>query len=130
MSNLYNKKVMQNFLHPKNVGKIKNADGIGKIGNPKCGDILNLYIKVSKNKKKEEIIKDIKFNTLGCGAAIAVSSIVTQMAKGKTLKEAEKITNKNIVTELGDLPKPKYHCSLLGAEALHAAIKDYKKKQK
>lgn len=122
---MYSKKVMQNFLHPKNVGKINNADGIGQVGNPKCGDILTLYIKVDKNKK----IKDIKFNTLGCGAAIAVSSMITQMAKGKTLEQAEKISNKDIVNELEGLPIEKYHCSLLGAEALHKAIDDYKRKK-
>ena len=124
---MYTEKVMENFKHPKNVGKIKNADGIGEIGNASCGDILTLYIKVAK-KGKEEYIKDIKFNTLGCAAAIAVSSMITQMAKGKTLKETEKITNQDIVHELGDLPRVKHHCSLLGAEALHAAIKDYKEK--
>jgi nitrogen fixation NifU-like protein len=127
----YSKKVMQNFLHPKNMGKIENADGIGKVGNPTCGDILNLYIRIGKRKKKgkeQEYIKDIKFQTLGCGAAIAVSSMITQIAKGKTLEEAEKITNKDIVQELKGLPSPKYHCSLLGADALHLAIKDYRKK--
>jgi nitrogen fixation protein NifU and related proteins len=124
---MYSEKVMENFRHPKNVGKIKDADGVGEVGNPKCGDLLTLYIKVGK-KGKEKVIKDIKFNTLGCAAAIAVSSMITQMAKGKTIKQAEKITNHDIVQELGDLPRPKYHCSLLGAEALHAAIKSYKSK--
>lgn len=126
--NQYNEKVMENFRHPKNVGKIKDADGVGEVGNPVCGDILNLYIKVGKNKKGEEFIKDIKFNTLGCAAAIAVSSMITQMAKGKTLRDAEKISNQDIVRELGDLPRVKYHCSLLGADALHLAIKDYRMK--
>lgn len=129
----YSKKVMENFLHPKNIGKIEDADGIGKVGNPKCGDILNLYIKVGRRKKKgseEKYIKDIKFQTLGCGAAIAVSSMITQMAKGKSLKEAGKITNEGIAQELEGLPPVKYHCSLLGAEALHLAIKDYKKQNK
>lgn len=129
----YNKKVMENFMHPKNVGEIKNADGIGKVGNPTCGDILNLYIKVGKKKikgKDSEFIKDIKFKTLGCAAAISVSSMLTQLAKGKTLDEAEKIDNKNIVKELGGLPPVKHHCSLLGADALHLAIKDYKNKSK
>ena len=128
----YNEKVMENFRHPKNVGKIKDADGIGEVGNPVCGDILILYIKVGKRKsngKEEKYIKDIKFSTLGCAAAIAVSSMITQMAKGKTLAKAEKISNKEIVNELGDLPKIKYHCSLLGAEALHLAIEDYKNKK-
>lgn len=122
---MYSKKVMQNFLHPKNVGKIINADGIGQVGNVKCGDILTLYIKVDK---KNEKIKDIKFQTLGCGAAIAVSSMITQMAKGKTIEQAEKITNADIVHELEGLPIEKHHCSLLGAEALHNAIKNYKLK--
>lgn len=130
--NQYSEKLMENFRHPKNVGKIKDADGIGEVGNPTCGDILTLYIKIGKNKKtKEEYIKEIKFNTLGCAAAIAVSSMITQMAKGKTLDEAEKITNNDIVKELDGMPPVKYHCSLLGAEALHLAIKDYLgKKQK
>jgi len=132
MNTLYNEKVMQNFRHPKNVGKIANADGVGVEGNPVCGDILTLYIKVGKKKikgKEEEFIKDIKFNTLGCCAAIAVSSMITQMAKGKTIEEAEKISNKDIVNELGDLPAVKHHCSLLGADALHKAIKNYKNKK-
>lgn len=127
--NPYNEKVMENFKHPKNVGKIKDADGVGEIGNPTCGDMLTLYIKVGK-KNGKEFIKDIRFNTLGCAAAIAVSSMITQMAKGKTLEEAEKISNADIVKELGDLPKIKYHCSLLGADALHLAIKSYREKGK
>ena len=127
----YSKEVMKNFLHPKNMGKIENADGIGKVGNPVCGDILNLYIKVGKRKikgKQVEYIKEIKFQTLGCGAAIAVSSMITQLAKNKTLNEAEKISNKDIVQKLEGLPPLKYHCSLLGADALHLAIKNYRKK--
>lgn len=136
MNNIrYSKRVMQHFLHPRNIGNIKNADGVGKVGNPICGDILILYIKVGKrkeeNKEKEiEYIKDIKFQTLGCAAAIAVSSMITELAKGKTLKEAEKITNKNIIHELGFLPRTKYHCSLLGEEALKKAIEDYRTKRK
>lgn len=133
MNTMYTEKVMENFRHPKNVGKIENADGIGVEGNPSCGDILTLYIKVGKRKDKngnnEEYIKDIKFNTLGCAAAISVSSMITQMAKNKSLTEAEKISNKDIIHELGDLPKVKHHCSLLGADALHKAIKDYKSKK-
>ena len=136
--NVYSKKVMDNFKHPKNVGKMKDADGQGQVGNPACGDILTLYIKVGKRKKKtksnaialqeEEYIKDIKFNTLGCAAAIAVSSMITQMAKNKTLEEAKKITNNEIANELGGLPPVKHHCSLLGADALRKAIQDYKSK--
>jgi len=125
--NSYSEKVMENFKHPKNVGKIKDADGIGKVGNSQCGDILTLYIKIGK-KKDKKYIKDIKFNTLGCAAAIAVSSMITQMAKGKTVEDARKITNQDIVKELKGLPPVKHHCSLLGAEALHEAIKDYEKK--
>ena len=123
---------MENFLHPKNMGKIENADGIGKVGNKTCGDIMYVYIKVGKKKikgKQVEYVKDIKFQTLGCTAAIAVSSMITQLAKNKTINEAEKISNKDIVSELRGLPAPKYHCSLLGADALREAIKDYRRKK-
>jgi len=120
----YSKEVMDHFTAPRNVGEIKNADGMGEIGNPTCGDMMTFYIKV-----KDNIIEDIKFKTFGCGAAIAVSSMVSEMAKGKTLDEALKITNKDVAKELGGLPKNKLHCSNLGADALHAAIEDYKKKQ-
>lgn len=126
----YSKEVMKHFLHPKNVGEIKNADGIGKVGNPVCGDVLWLYIKVEKNKKGQEIIKSIKFKTLGCTAAIAVSDMLADMAKGKTIEEAKKITNKRIADALKGLPKIKYHCSLLGEEALLNAIKDYEGRKK
>ena len=128
---LYTKKVMQYFMHPKNVGEIKGADGIGKIGNPVCGDILWIYIKVGKKKikgKEEEFIKDIKFKTLGCAAAIATSSVVTEIAKGKTLTNAIKITNRDVINFLGSLPMTKHHCSLLAEEALGEAIYDYLKK--
>ena len=120
----YSKEVMDHFTAPRNVGEIKNADGMGEIGNPTCGDMMTFYIKV-----KDNVIEDIKFKTFGCGAAIAVSSMVSEMAKGKTLDEALKITNKDVARELGGLPKNKLHCSNLGADALHAAIEDYKKKQ-
>ena len=120
----YSKEVMDHFTAPRNVGEIKNADGMGEIGNPTCGDMMTFYIKV-----KDNILEDIKFKTFGCGAAIAVSSMVSDMAKGKTLDEAMKITNKDVAKELGGLPKNKLHCSNLGADALHAAIEDYKKKQ-
>lgn len=119
----YNEKVMQHFTNPQNVGDIKDADGIGEVGNPVCGDMMTFYIKVKDNK-----LEDVKFKTFGCGAAIAVSSMVSQIAKGKTLEEALKITNKDVAEELGGLPKNKMHCSNLGADALHAAIKDYMKK--
>ena len=110
-------------MNPQNVGDIKDADGIGEVGNPVCGDMMTFYIKVKDNK-----LEDVKFKTFGCGAAIAVSSMVSQIAKGKTLEEALKITNKDVAEELGGLPKNKMHCSNLGADALHAAIKDYMKK--
>ncbi len=121
----YNKKVLRHFFHPKNQGELKNPDGIGKIGNPKCGDVLVLQIKVDK-KAGEDYIKDIKFKTLGCAAAIATSSVLTELAKGKTLEQASKITNKDIVDKLGGLPLIKYHCSLLGSDALKLAIKDFR----
>jgi len=126
----YSKKVMQYFMHPKNVGEIKDADGIGKVGNPVCGDIMFLYIKVGKNKKNEDIIKDIKFKTLGCAAAIATSSAVTEIAKGRNLKDALKIKNSDVIKFLGGLPPVKHHCSLLAEESLGEAIYDYLKKNK
>ena len=121
----YNEKVMQHFMNPQNVGEIDNPDGVGEVGNPVCGDMMTFQIKVKDNK-----ISDVKFKTFGCGAAIAVSSMVSNIAKGKTLEEALKITNKDVAEELGGLPKNKMHCSNLGADALHAAIRDYQKKQK
>ncbi len=125
----YSKEVMKNFMNPKNLGEIKNADGIGKIGNPVCGDIIHVYIKV-ENKNGKEILKDIKFKTFGCAAAIATSSMVTQIAKGKTLKDAEKIKYEDVVKSLGGLPKIKVHCSIMAQEALKLAIKDYEKRKK
>ncbi len=121
----YSKKVMEHFTNPRNVGEIKDADGIGEIGNPVCGDMMSFYIKVKDNK-----LEDIKFKTFGCGAAIAVSSMISEVAKGKTLDEALKINNKDIAKKLGGLPKNKLHCSNLGADALHRAIEDYKQKNK
>lgn len=123
----YSKKVIEHFSKPHNQGVIKDANGVGTVGNPVCGDIMKLYIKVSKN-KKEEIIEDVKFETLGCGAAIATSSMITDLAKGKTLKEAEKITRQDVTDELEGLPPTKMHCSNLAADALHKAIEDYKSK--
>jgi nitrogen fixation NifU-like protein len=125
----YNKKVMKLFMNPKNMGEIKNADGIGKVGNPTCGDIMWVYIKVGKDKNKKEIIKDIKFKTFGCAAAIATSSMITQVARGKTLEEAKKIKYKEVVDSLGGLPSIKVHCSQLATEALNKAILDYKNKK-
>lgn len=116
-------------MHPKNAGKIENADGVGEVGNEICGDIMRVYIKVGKNTKGEKIIKDIKFETMGCAAAIATSSMTTTLAKGKTLKEAMKITRDDVAKDLGGLPPIKLHCSNLAADALHAAIKNYEKKK-
>jgi nitrogen fixation protein NifU and related proteins len=117
---MYSETVMDHFKNPRNVGTIENADGVGEIGNPLCGDMMSIYLKIA-----DEQIKDIKFQTFGCGAAIAVSSMITEIAKGKTLEEAKKITNKDVAKALDGLPKNKLHCSNLGADALHAAIKDY-----
>ncbi len=122
---MYSKTVMDHFLHPRNMGEIKDADGIGEVGNPVCGDMMTMYIKV-----KDGRISDVKFQTFGCGAAIAVSSMITELAKGKTIEEALKITNKMVASELGGLPKNKYHCSNLGADALHKAIEDYLEKRR
>jgi nitrogen fixation NifU-like protein len=126
----YNKKVMKLFINPKNMGEIKDADGIGKVGNPRCGDIMWVYIKVGKDKKKGEFIKDIKFKTFGCASAIATSSMITQIAKGKTLVDAKKIKYKDVVDSLGGLPPIKIHCSQLAQEALNKAIEDYKNKRR
>ena len=120
---------MEHFMNPKNMGEIPNADGIGKVGNPKCGDLMWVYIKVGKNEKGEEIISDIKVKTFGCAAAIATSSMATQMAMGKTLEEAMAITRKDVADELGGLPPVKMHCSNLAADGLHKAIEGYKKKK-
>lgn len=126
----YTKKVMEYFKNPRNFGRIKNPDGVGKVGNPICGDIMWLYIKVRKDKKGREIIKDIKFETFGCVAAIATSSVITNLARGKTLKEAIKIDRRKIVKSLGGLPPIKIHCSVLAAGALSEAIYDYLSKKK
>ncbi len=122
---MYSEKVMEHFQNPRNVGVIKDADGIGQVGNPVCGDMMTFYIKV-----RDSRIADVKFQTFGCGAAIAVSSMVSEMAMGKTLDEAMKITNNDVANELGGLPKNKHHCSNLGADALHKAIENYKEKKK
>jgi len=125
----YSKEVMKNYMHPKNLGEIKDADGVGKIGNPVCGDIMHVYIKVGKDKKGNEILKDVKFKAFGCAAAIATSSKITQLAKGKTLKDAEKIKYDEVVKSLGGLPRVKVHCSMMAQEALKKAIDDYEKKK-
>ncbi len=116
----YSETVMKHFKNPHNVGTIENADGVGEVGNPVCGDMMKIMIKVKDNR-----IEDIRFETFGCGAAIAVSSMVTDMAKGKTIEEAMEITNKSVAEQLGGLPKNKMHCSNLGADALQEAIRDY-----
>ena len=121
---VYSDKVMEHFMNPHNVGEIEDADGIGEEGNPVCGDMMTFYIKVDDNH-----LSDVKFKTFGCGAAIAVSSIVSEMAMGKTIEEARKITPALVAKELEGLPKNKYHCSNLGAQALNKAIDDYLKKQ-
>ncbi len=130
MDAAYSKKVMQYFKKPHNQGRMENPDGTGKVGNIVCGDVMWLYIKVGKNKAGEEIIKDIKFETFGCVAAIATSSMVTDLAKGKTFDEALKITKMDIADKLGNLPKIKLHCSVLASDALAEAIYDYLKKNK
>ena len=129
-SALYTPKVMETFKNPHNYGKIKNADGIGKVGNIVCGDVMWLYIKVAKNAKKQEIIKDIKFETFGCVAAISTSSTITDLAKGKTIEKALKIEKADIIKKLGGLPSVKYHCSVLAVNALIEAVYDYYVKNK
>lgn len=119
----YSEKVLDHFRNPRNVGEIEDADGYGKVGNPVCGDLMEIYIKVDDN-----IIKDIKFKTFGCGSAIATSSMVTELAKGMNLDEAMNITRKDVADELDGLPPKKMHCSNLAADALHAAIEDYRAK--
>lgn len=120
---VYSEKVMEHFMRPRNVGEIKDADGIGEEGNPVCGDLMTFYIKVKDNR-----LEDVKFKTFGCGAAIAVSSMVSEMAIGKTLDEAMKITPDSVAAQLEGLPSNKMHCSNLGAQALHKAIQDYRSK--
>ncbi|MBS7619537.1 Fe-S cluster assembly scaffold protein NifU [Candidatus Bathyarchaeota archaeon] len=121
---MYSEKVLELFRNPKNVGEIPDADGVGTVGNPVCGDMMTIYLKVEDDK-----IVDIKFKTFGCGAAIATSSMTTELAKGKTLEEAMKITRADVADELGGLPPIKMHCSNLAADALHEAIKDYRRKR-
>lgn len=122
---MYTDKVMDHFENPRNVGEIADADGVGQVGNPTCGDIMKIYLKIDN-----DVITDIKFKTFGCGAAIATSSMVTEMAKGKTIEEALKLSNKAVAEALGGLPPKKMHCSNLAADALHAAIENYREKQK
>jgi len=121
---MYTEKVMEHFRNPRNMGEIPDADGVGTVGNPVCGDLMTIYIKV-----KDNHIEDIKFKTFGCGAAIATSSMITELARGKTLDEAMKITRGDVADSLGGLPPIKMHCSNLAADGLHAAIQDYLKKK-
>ncbi|HCT89813.1 MAG TPA: Fe-S cluster assembly scaffold protein NifU [Lachnospiraceae bacterium] len=121
---LYSEKVMDHFQNPRNVGKMEDADGVGEVGNAKCGDIMKMYIKV-----KDDIITDVKFNTFGCGSAIATSSMATEMIKGKSIDEALELSNKAVVEALDGLPANKIHCSVLAEEAVKAAIEDYRSRQ-
>ncbi|MDF2564243.1 MAG: FeS cluster assembly scaffold protein NifU [Massilibacillus sp.] len=123
-TNEYTEKVMDHFSNPRNVGEIADANGVGEVGNAKCGDIMKIYLKVEDN-----VIKDVKFKTFGCGAAIATSSMVTELVMGKSLDEALEITNQAVAEALGGLPPVKMHCSNLAADAMHEAIKDYMSKQ-
>ena len=120
----YNEKVMDHFTNPRNVGEILNPSGVGTVGNPVCGDVMKMFLKI-----ENEIIVDVKFKTFGCGAAVATSSMVTEMVKGKSITEALEITNKAVAEALGGLPAVKMHCSVLAEEALRSALKDYYKKQ-
>jgi nitrogen fixation NifU-like protein len=122
---MYTEKVMEHFKNPRNMGEIPDADGVGTVGNPVCGDLMTIYIKVKDNR-----LEDIKFKTFGCGSAIATSSMITELAKGKTLEEGLKISRADVADSLGGLPPIKMHCSNLASDALHAAIEDYYKKQK
>ncbi|MDR3586678.1 MAG: Fe-S cluster assembly scaffold protein NifU [Desulfosporosinus sp.] len=121
---MYSEKVMDHFTNPRNVGELENPDGVGEVGNAKCGDIMRIYLDV-----EGDVIKDVKFKTFGCGAAVATSSMVTEMVKGKTLDEAMVISNAAVAEALGGLPPAKMHCSNLAADALHAAIINYREKQ-
>ena len=121
---MYSEKVLDHFKNPRNVGEIEDADGVGTVGNPICGDMMSIYITV-----KDDRIDDVKFKTFGCGAAIATTSMTTELAKGKTLDEAMEITRQDVADELGGLPPVKMHCSNLAADALHEAVKDYRKKK-
>ena len=117
---LYSEKVMDHFQHPRNVGVIEDANGVGEVGNAKCGDIMKIYLKI-----EDDIIKDVKFETFGCGSAIASSSMATELIKGRTIEEALAVTNKQVVDALGGLPAYKLHCSVLAEESIKAAVKDY-----
>ena len=121
---LYSEKVMDHFLHPRNVGVIEDANAIGEVGNAKCGDIMKMYLKI-----KDDIVEDVKFETFGCGSAIASSSMATEMIKGKPLSEVRKLTNQAVTEALDGLPAHKIHCSVLAEEAIHSALEDYRSRQ-
>ncbi|MCI6373767.1 MAG: Fe-S cluster assembly scaffold protein NifU [Clostridiales bacterium] len=121
---MYTEKVMDHFMHPRNVGEIENASGVGTVGNAKCGDIMRIYLDIDEN----QVVRDAKFKTFGCGAAIATSSMATEMIIGKTIQEALEVTNKAVMEALGGLPPVKVHCSLLAEQAVHAALWDYAQK--
>ena len=121
---MYTEKVMDHFMHPRNVGEIENASGVGTVGNAKCGDIMRIYLDIDEN----QVVRDAKFKTFGCGAALATSSMATEMIIGKTIQEALEVTNKAVMEALGGLPPVKVHCSLLAEQAVHAALWDYAKK--
>ena len=121
---LYSEKVMDHFLHPRNVGIIEDADAVGEVGNAKCGDIMKMYLKI-----KDDIVEDVKFETCGCGSAIASSSMATEMIKGKPLSEVEKLTNQAVTEALDGLPAHKIHCSVLAEEAIHSALENYRSRQ-
>ena len=121
---LYSEKVMDHFLHPRNVGVIEDADAVGEVGNAKCGDIMKMYLKI-----KDGIVVDVKFETFGCGSAIASSSMATEMIKGKPLSEVRKLTNQAVTEALDGLPAHKIHCSVLAEEAIHSALEDYERRQ-
>ena len=122
---LYSEKVMDHFLHPRNVGVIEDANAVGEVGNAKCGDIMKMYLKI-----KDDIVEDVKFETFGCGSAIASSSMATEMIKGKPLSEVRALTNKAVTEALDGLPAHKIHCSVLAEEAIHSALEDYERRQK
>jgi nitrogen fixation protein NifU and related proteins len=125
----YSKKVLEHFTHPHNQGVMKNPSGVGMVGNPVCGDLMKIYIKVKRDGRKGEFIQDIKFETLGCASAIATSSMITELAKGKSIAEAQRISRNDVANHLEGLPPIKMHCSNLADDALHAAIKDYENKK-
>ena len=121
---MYSEKVVEFFMHPRNVGRLDPADGVGEVGNPRCGDVMKIYIQVRDNR-----IDDIRFETFGCAAAIATSSMITEMVKGKTLEEALEVSNEDVLDALGGLPPEKIHCSLLAEEGIRAAVEDYRKRR-